>query len=151
MNKRTIALALAVSVAILALPPVASAGTWHAEPSTSPTPITTTTSGHGSILTVTANRTATCSGAPSSTGTGSIDTGGTTGKITLAFFGCSSLGTACTTPGQASGVIKTSENLITHNILLEKEPRKLPGIKITGVGASTQFMHYTCGFGSRDN
>jgi len=140
----------AVSAAIFALPAVASAGTWHAEPSTNATPITSNTTGHGNTVLVTANRTTTCTGnatEPSSTGTGSIDVGGTTGKITLTFYNCHSLGTACTTPGQASGTIKTSENLITHNILLEKEPKKIPGIKITGVGETTQLAHYTCGFG----
>ena len=80
-------------------------------------------------------------------GTGSINVGGTTGTVSLTASGCTSSGTACTTPGQASGVIVTSPNLVTHNILLESGPPTLPGIKVTGVGATTQLAHYTCGFG----
>jgi len=142
MNKKTI-IALAVSAAMLALPAVASAGTWHAEPSTAATPFTATTTGHGNLLLVTANRTTSCT---AGTGTGSINVGGTTGTVSLSASGCTSLGTSCTTPGQAAGVIVTSPNLVTHNVLLEAEP-KLPGIKVTGVGATTQLAHYTCGFG----
>ncbi|MDX6634087.1 MAG: hypothetical protein QOF06_290 [Solirubrobacterales bacterium] len=151
MSKKMMLLALAaVSAAMFALPAVASAGVWHAEPSTAATAFTTNTTGHGNTLLVTPNRTTTCAGnatEPSSTGTGQFDIGGTTGKISLTFYGCTSAGTACTTPGQASGVIVTSPNLVFHNILLEAGPPKIPGVKITGVGASTQLAHYTCGFG----
>ncbi|MDX6634088.1 MAG: hypothetical protein QOF06_291 [Solirubrobacterales bacterium] len=150
MNKMKILLALGVGAAMLALPTMASAGVWHAEPSTAATAFTTNTTGHGNIVKVTPNRTTTCSGnatEPSSTGSGQFNVGGTTGAISLSFYGCSSAGTACTTPGQASGVVVTSPNLVLHNILLEAGPPKIPGIKITGAGATTQIMHYTCGFG----
>ncbi|MDX6634091.1 MAG: hypothetical protein QOF06_294 [Solirubrobacterales bacterium] len=146
MNKKTI-IALAVSAAMLALPAMASAGPWHAEQSTAATPFTATTTGHGNILLVTANHTTTCVGnatEPSSTGSGQLDVGGTTGTISLSFYGCTSSGTACTTPGQASGVIVTSAKMVFHNIMIHVTK---PGFKITGAGATTQIMHYTCGFG----
>jgi len=143
MNKRLILAMASVCAAILALPAIASAGTWHAEPSTAATPFTTTTAGHGNVLLVTPNRTTTCNAAPSSTGSGSVNVGGTTGTISLKFHHCESLGTTCTTPGQPIGTIVTSPNLVFHNILIEKNT---PGILLTGVGASTQIMHYTCGF-----
>jgi hypothetical protein len=141
MKKKTIILALAVSAAVLALPAVASAGTWHADPSASSTGFTANTAGHGHTLVVGPSRTTTCT---SSTGTGSINVGGTTGGISLKYHGCTSLGFSCNTPGQAAGTLVTSPNLVVHNILIAKGT---PGIKITGAGATTQIMHYTCAGG----
>jgi hypothetical protein len=142
MNKKMMLLALAaVSAAMFALPAVASAGTWHAEPSAAATLFTTETTGHGHTTLTTPNRTTTCT---SSTGSGSMNVGGTTGTISLKFHGCSSLGFSCNTPGQVAGTIVTSANLVFHNILIAKST---PGVKITGAGATTQLAHYVCAGG----
>ncbi|MDX6634090.1 MAG: hypothetical protein QOF06_293 [Solirubrobacterales bacterium] len=150
MDKKRLILALAVSSAMFALPAGASAGTWHINPSTSSTSFSVTRHENVKAFVQTPNRNTTCetiAGGDPVSGSGVYNIGGETGNISLTFSDCESLGTDCTTPGQGAGIIKTSLFLVIHNILLEAGPPKVAGIKITGVGETTQIMHYTCGFG----
>jgi hypothetical protein len=141
MKHKTILLALAaVSVAMFALPAMASAGTWSLDPAG--TPITTSSVGN-TVLTNNNNETVTCT---SSTGAGSYNAGSTTdGTITFKFHNCTSAGIACTTAGQPSGTIVTT--LATFkNVYLEPGPHN-PGVTIKGNGATEHFATFKCGFG----
>jgi hypothetical protein len=118
MKHKLMMLALAaVSAVLFALPAVASAGEWTIDSETGALPTFTsaggaaklTSSGFGAFLPVecTAN-----------SGTGKY-TSTTTSLVTLTFTGCKQSNEPCTTSGQASGTIKTTE-LVSHNIMIDK-------------------------------
>jgi len=101
MSKKTILLALAaVSAAMLALPALASAQSWHLDSTTS-----FSVSGSGGTATFTEGGSVSCS---STTGSGTFSTT-TAGSVSLTLHGCTGpFGFACTSPGQSSGTITTS-------------------------------------------
>jgi hypothetical protein len=148
MSKKLILLALAaISAAMFALPAVASAGVWE-----------TTTAGETVSLSSSTTTTLTQDGVntkvqcTSTSGSGVYKNGGvaskTTGEqLTLTFKGCteSVFGTACTTSGQTSGTIKTTD-LTWHNIMLEATPTGVAGLLITPNG--THFASFSCDFGA---
>jgi hypothetical protein len=97
MSKKMMVLALAVaSAALFALPAAASAQSWHLNSTT-----TFSLTGAGGKLTSTDGLVVSCT---STTGSGSFSTT-TEGTMSLILHGCTSLGFACTTPGQSSGTI----------------------------------------------
>ena len=113
MKKKTMLLALAaVSAALFALPAVASAGTWHLEPTSNFTIAGGTAQLTSSLGTISCT---------SVTGTGKYDAGSTTtGKIELTFHGCFLGATECqgTNPATTPGTITTTE-LPFHNVVLD--------------------------------
>ena len=131
MTKKLMPLALAaLSAVMFALPAVASANSWH---------ITTaekfTATGGAATLTVDpleAGESVNHVECASNEATGEYENTTTGKNLTITFKGCHLAGTPsapCTTPGQASGVIKTTD-LTFHNIMLDQNPR-IPGILIT--------------------
>jgi hypothetical protein len=136
--KKVMLLALAVaSVAVFALPAVASAGTWHLGGSF-PAPFTV----KGGTLTLsgTGGTTIHCN---SASGTGSY-ANSTSGTMQLTFGGtCGTagpFGVHCTSAGQAAGNIRT-EVLPIHNVMLHSN---VPGILVTP-NASGRFADFVCG------
>jgi hypothetical protein len=133
MTKKIILLALAaISAAMFALPAVASAGEWSLDPAGGKFPVsfnlsssttTTLTTDDGSGLKVT------CSTA---TGSGKQVTSTTSEEVTLTFSGCKEnlFGSSCTSTGQTSGTIKTTD-LVGHNVILEKGPPEVRGVLLT--------------------
>jgi hypothetical protein len=148
MNMRLMQLAVAAfGVALFTFPPAASAGVWETSTAgetislSSSTPFGPTQGGVSSDIACT-----------STSGTGVYKNGGvaskTTGEqLTLTFKGCTEtvFGTPCTTTGQVSGTIKTTD-LTWHNIMLESTPTGVAGILITPNG--THFASYSCDFGA---
>jgi hypothetical protein len=138
MKKMTL-LALAVaSVAMFALPAVASAGTWHLGGSF-PAPFTV--KGGTATLGTSGGTTIHCG---SVSGSGSYENS-TTGTMQLTFGGtCQTAGpfgpVHCTTAGQAAGNIRT-EVLPIHNVMLHSN---VAGILATPA-ASGRFAHFVCG------
>jgi hypothetical protein len=144
MKHKLMMLALAaVSAALFALPAVASAAEWDIDSETGALPTFTskggaaklTSSGFGAFLPVecTAN-----------TGSGKYTTQ-TTSSVTLTFTGCTQAGNTCTTSGQASGTIKTTE-LVSHNIMIESTQQVAggtPGLLITPNNG--HFATFVCG------
>ena len=138
--KKMILLALAAaSVAMFALPAVASAGTWHALNAGAFT-------GHGgtSELTTTAGNRVHCTGV---TLAGSYDTT-TTGTLTLKFSTCvGPFNVHCQSAGAATGEIVTT-TLPFHNVILdttkvEEKDVHDPGVLITP-GANEHFATFVC-------
>jgi hypothetical protein len=130
----------AVTAAILVVPSMASAAGWDIDPTpTEAKPLTFTTSGGEAKLT--SAQTVTCA---ANTGSGKYTTA-TTGKVSLKFTGCKGpFFTTCTTAGQASGTIVTTE-LEFHNIMIENTVQLVggtPGILITPNGG--HFASFTC-------
>jgi hypothetical protein len=123
MSKKMMVLPLpVVSAALFAMPAVASAHTWHLD--TAPTSFSV--SGSGGSLTSTAGITVTCTGT-SGSGTCSTTTEGT---ISLLFSGCKeAFGLACTTAGQASGVMKSTVKI--DAIMVSSTAEKKPGLLFT--------------------
>ena len=101
MSRKTILLALAaVSAAMLALPALASAQSWHLDSTTS-----FSVAGSGGTLTTTEGGTVSCT---SLTGSGTFSTT-TGGSISLISHGCTGpFGFGCNSPGQGSGTIAVS-------------------------------------------
>src|SRR3954462_1096033 len=123
MTKRIMLLALAaVSVAMFALPAVASAESWILDG----TPVEFSTSSGLTKLTTTSGETVECQ---SSSGSGSYSNS-TTATATLTFHTCKSAGVNCTTAGQPAGTIK-SNTLTTHNRWVNKDGTKTLGILFT--------------------
>jgi hypothetical protein len=135
MSKKMMLLALvAVSAAVMALPAVASAGTWHLEPAQNGS-----VSGGATALVSSGVTTTTCT---SVSGASAFDAGSTTtGTISLTFHGCKNKpGFHCQTAGDPTGTI-TVTNVPFHLVLLEANPRK-PGILITPNGPD--FATFEC-------
>ncbi len=150
MKHKAILLALTVvSAAMFALPAIASAGEWELDAKL-PQAFTAVNKA-GTVTTLTQQGSATKVTCTGSTGSGKYTTKTTGEELTLTFTGCkeSAIGTACTTSGQASGTIKTTD-LTFHNVMLEATKaagfeKGTPGILITPNG--THFASFTCGFG----
>jgi len=150
MKHRIILLALAaVSAVMFALPAVASAGEWELDAKL-PQSFTTASIGK-TILTQKAlsaedkPATVTCLGA---TGTGKYTTKTTAEEVTLTFTGCteSTFGSSCTSAGQASGTIKTTD-LVSHNIMIDSTAQVAggtPGILLTP--KEGHFATFNCAF-----
>lgn len=149
MSKKMLLLALAVvSAAMFALPAVASAGTWEVSSIEKFTTHSGTT-----ILTqdpISAGEEVTEVTCTTSTGTGKYTTKTTGEELTLTFTGCTAPSifgpVNCTTSGQASGTIKTTD-LKFDNIMIESTvqlpPLGLAGILITSNAG--HFASFTCG------
>ncbi len=146
MSKKIILLALsAISAAMFALPAVASAGEWSLDPASGSFPVAfnlasignTTLTTDGSSLKVTCT---------SAAGNGSQTSATTSSNVTLTFSGCTEnlFGSKCTSTGQASGSIKTTD-LIGHNVILEKGPPEVRGILLTPNAG--HFASFSCGGG----
>jgi hypothetical protein len=145
MKHKFMMLALAaVSAALFALPAVASAAEWDIDQETATLPTFNSaggaaklsSSGFGAFLPVE------CS---ANTGFGKYATA-TTSVVTLTFTGCTQAGNPCITAGQASGTIKTTLELVTHNIMIENTGQVAggtPGLLITPSGA--HFATFECG------
>jgi hypothetical protein len=140
MKHRTI---LLVITAVLALPAVASAGEWDIDSENGALPTFTSTggitamtsSGFGAFLPIECSK---------STSSGKYTTQ-TTATVTLTFTGCLQAGNTCTTSGQASVTIKTTE-LVSHNIMVESTLQTMggtPGLLITPNNG--HFATFECG------
>jgi len=142
--KKLVLLALAAaSVAMFALPAVASAGEWVLDPAGA---AFTASSNGPTTLTTNNNETVNCTG---STGSGKYNAGsGTTGTVELTFTGCteSIFGTSCSNTATA-GTITTTSNLAFTNVYLS-DNKETPGTTIAGVGAEKHFATFTCAGGS---
>lgn len=140
MSKKLMLVALAAFSALMfALPAVASAEVWHID-----TAEEFTAEGGQATLTVRPNSAGesvtevTCSTNSAS----GVYENTTTGKeLTITFHGCHIVGSAatCTTSGQPSGTIKTTD-LTFHNIMIDPE---VPGILITSNAG--HFASFVCG------
>ena len=146
MKHKTMLLALVVVSGLLyALPSMASAAGWDIDPApTEKSPLTFTSSGAKASL-VTAGGNFSCT---ASSGTGKY-TSQTTGNITITFTGCATtffgFPITCTSSGQSSGTIKTTENLVFHNIMIESTAQVAggtPGILVTP--NSGHFATFVC-------
>jgi hypothetical protein len=116
-------------VAFAALPAVASAGEWKQDCPGGTATCTFTTSGGHAELRATEEPTITCT---SSSGSGSVSSGGTTGTFGITFKGCTAtliFTFECHTSGAASGEIKVASS-VSHNIYL-KDDKTDPGILVT--------------------
>jgi hypothetical protein len=135
MSKKMMLLALAaVSAAAMALPAVASAGTWHLEPAQNGTVAGGNTELKSSGVTITCT---------SVSGTSAFDAGSTTtGTISLTFHACKNLaGFHCQTAGDPTGTI-TALSLPFHLVALEAT--NTPGILITPNAARANFAAFEC-------
>jgi hypothetical protein len=144
MKHKLMMLALAaVSAACFALPSVASAGEWRIYTETAANPAFTisgksanlSSSGFGAFLPVQCT---------AFSGSGSYPTP-FTAFMTLTFTGCTQSGNTCTTSGQATGTIKTTE-LVSHNIMIESTEQVAggtAGLLITPNGG--HFATFVCG------
>ncbi len=141
-KKRTALAIAAVGVAMLVLPAVASAGTWHLEKVGGGTPGTFTGTGGASELVTTSNLTLK---SVTTTIHGEFETT-TTGTITVTFHGMTGLfGIHCQTAGQPTGTVVTTK-LTFHLVNLEPSPNpKKPGILITPNHTTGNFAHFECG------
>jgi polyisoprenoid-binding protein YceI len=136
MNKKMMVLAISVvSAAAMALPAVASAGTWHLEPAQNGTVEGGNTELKSSGVTITCT---------SVSGTSAFDSGSTTtGILNLTFHGCKNkAGLHCQTKGDATGTI-TAPNLPFHLVILHTGPPKIVGILITPTAAGP-FASFEC-------
>jgi hypothetical protein len=128
-HKMTLLALAAFSAALFALPSVASAGEWTMDcPGGKATCSFTTSGGHAELRAVN-EPTITCT---SSTGSGSVSTGGTTGTFGITFKGCTAtlfFTASCNSAGAASGEIKVATST-SHNVYLEPE-KTTPGILVT--------------------
>jgi hypothetical protein len=145
--KKMILLALAAaSVAMFALPAVASAGTWHIEPPGGVTTTTFTVSGGAGTLTSSGGNVSCLS-----TGGSGHYENTTTGTMTITFHGCTTeiFGSKvhCQTSGQPTGTITTTK-LPIHNVILDVTAGgvKDPGILVTPAAGS--FAHFNCSIAS---
>jgi hypothetical protein len=121
-------LSAVVAAAFAALPAVASAGTPTVTCAGAACGAFTSHGNTVSALSTESGTTVTCT---SNSGTGNY-TSTTTGTIQLTFHGCKTptfFNTACTTPGQTSGTIKTGVSVF-HNIYIEPN-KTTPGVLIT--------------------
>ncbi len=128
-------LAVLVVACASALPATASANGWDIDPQSGKFPLTFTVTG-GKMRWTTASTIFECT---SVTGSGRYETA-TTGKIELTLHGCFGPGVACTSLGQPSGTITSSE-MEFHNVFLEPEKGK-PGILITA--KEGRFAAFAC-------
>jgi hypothetical protein len=137
-------LAAMVALACAALPAVASAG----EPEvTCGGAVCGAFTMHGGVSTwsTTSGLSYSCT---SSSGNGKYTTK-TTGELNLTFSGCKDevFGAACTTPGQASGVIKTGTSVF-HNIMIESTAQAPPfgtaGVLITNPAGGVPYTTFNC-------
>ncbi len=130
MKHKMTLLALAVfSAALFALPSVASAGEWTMDCPGGKATCTFTTSGGHAELRAENEPTITCT---SSTGSGSVSTGGKTGTFGMTFKGCTAtffFTVSCNSVGAASGEIKVATST-SHNVYLEPE-KTTPGLLVT--------------------
>lgn len=130
MKHKMMLLALAAfSAALFALPSVASAGEWTMDcPSGKATCSFSTSGGHAELRAVN-EPTITCT---SSTGSGSVSSGGKTGTFAMTFKGCTAtlfFTVSCKTTGAESGEIKVASS-VSHNVYLEPE-KTTPGLLVT--------------------
>jgi hypothetical protein len=131
MRKKLMLLAVGVVsvVALAALPAAASAGEWKLHcPGGSATCTFTATGGHAELRAA-EEPTITCT---SSSGSGSISNGGTTGTIGITYKGCTAtlvFTFECHTSGAASGEIKVASS-VSHHVYL-KHDKTDPGLLIT--------------------
>jgi hypothetical protein len=132
-----------ISAAVLALPALASAGEWEIDSENGALPTFTSTGGitamtsygFGSFFPIECTK---------STSSGKY-TSRTTAVVTVTFTGCLEGGFPCTTSGQSSETIKTTE-LVAHNIMIESTSQVLggtPGLLITP--NSGHFATFDCG------
>jgi hypothetical protein len=141
MSKKMMVLALAVvSAALFAMPAVASAQSWHLDATSS-----FSLSGSGGSPTSTAGTKITCTG---TSGSGTFSTT-TEGTISLTFSGCKEgFGLACTTAGQASGVITGTAKF--DAIMVSSTATKAPGVLLTPDTSNEptpglkEFNNYSC-------
>jgi hypothetical protein len=140
MKHKMILLALAaVSAVMFAVPAVAAAGEWEIDPASGKFPQSFTAANIGNT-TLTQDplnaedkpATVTCTG---SSGSGKYTTK-TTGEIELTFTGCkeSQFGSSCTSAGQATGTITTT-NMTFHNIMIDSTAQR-PATEKTKAGTA---------------
>ncbi len=142
-KKRTALAIAAMGVAMLVLPAMASAGTWHLEKGGAGGGPAGTFTGTGGASEWTTTSGLTLKGT-STTVHGEFETT-TTGTITITFHGVTGLfGVHCQTAGQPTGTVVTT--LLTfHLVNLEPNPVKKPGILITPNHTTGNFAHFECG------
>jgi hypothetical protein len=127
--KKGILLAAVACVAMFALPAVASANVWHIDKA-----VSFTGTGPGGVL-----KGGTEVKCTSTTVTGNYTTT-TAGTVEFTFHGCTGpFNAACTTSGQPSGTITTTE-LPFHNAVVSGTP----GILLTPNAATGVFAHFSC-------
>lgn len=125
MKKMMLLALAAASVAMFALPAVASAHPWHLSQTS-----TFTVSGPAGNLTTTSGTTVNCT---STKGSGSFTTT-TGGNVTLSFHGCNVGGLPCTSANQPSGTIVTNPAALAFDAIMIAN--NTPGILITPTSAT---------------
>jgi hypothetical protein len=162
-KKRLVALTVLLAIASAVLPGAASAGGWDIDPQGGKFPLSFTISG-GLTRWSTSSTILECT---SVTGTGHYETA-TTGKLEISLHGCAAPNFTCTSAGQTSGTVTTSE-LEFHNVFLESDKSKLGmlitakegriatftcngiGMEISGNGVLSQMTAPKCGETSTTN
>ncbi|MDX6635335.1 MAG: hypothetical protein QOF06_1538 [Solirubrobacterales bacterium] len=139
MNIKTVKGAAIAIVAFVALTSQALAATPEGDPAGGKFPVAATATSGVSTMT-TPSRALSCS---SGSGSGAA-TSKTTGEGNYLLKGCTSLGTNCTTPGQASGMVTITIST-AHLVYLDENHTK-PGVLGTPP-ASGVFSTFSCGFG----
>jgi hypothetical protein len=133
-----------VALAFAALPAVASAGEPEVTCGGAVCGAFTTHGGQATLAT-TSGTSVICT---SNTGSGKYTTK-TTGELNLTFSGCKDevFGAACTTPGQASGFIKTGISVF-HNIMIDSTAQAPPsgtaGVLITNPVGGVPYTTFNC-------
>ncbi len=147
MSKKILLLALsAISAAMFVLPALATAGEWSLDPANGSFPVAFNLASIGNTVPVTADGSSLKMTCTSVAGAGQQTTATTSSEVTLTFSNCTEnlFGSKCTSTGQASGSIKTTD-LIGHNVILEKGPPEVRGILLTPNAG--HFASFICGGG----
>jgi hypothetical protein len=136
MKKMMLLALAAASVAMFALPAVASAGAPVVDCGAS---CKFSVHGGTSVLSRSDNLTVTCT---ANTGTGEFEAGGTTGKLQLTFTGCkeSVFNSSCNTTGSASGTIVTTP--LTFHTAYLTDAKTTPGVLVTS--NANHFSTFKC-------
>jgi hypothetical protein len=147
MKHKMMLLALAVvSAAVFALPAMASAAEWDIDSESGALPTFTSS---GGVAKLTANGFGAFLPIECTTNKGSGKyTTQTTGTVEFTFEGCHQGEPKCTTAGQASGVITTTE-MVFHNIMIDNTAQVAggtPGLLITPNAA--HFATFVCNGGT---
>jgi len=142
MRRKTFLLALAaVSAAMLALPALVSAQSWHLDNTTS-----FSVTGSGGNLTSTEGASISCT---STTGSGAFSTT-TSGSVSLVLHGCTGpFGFACTSAGQSSGtvtLVTSFDGIMVTSSASEKKAGVLftPTTSVEPTPGLKQFTEFNC-------
>jgi hypothetical protein len=133
MSKKIILLALAaINAAMFALPAVASAGEWSLDSASGKYPVSFSLKSTTTTILTTDDGSGLKVACKDAGGSGVQESATTSKEVTLTFSECteSLFGSKCTSSGQTTGTIKTTD-LTGHNVKLEPSPSTLRGVLLT--------------------